>query len=82
MWAFVKMKTASDKPHLSRLVVDIIVKIRRVRSCRYEHDDQRVGFSAFLVAFPHPLADSSAVGRVAKDSLPPPNFGVGRSQSA
>ena len=52
-----------------RFVVDVIVEIRRVGSCWYQHNDLRVWFAAFLVAFTNPCGNGSAVWWVAKHRM-------------
>ena len=56
------------------LVVDVVVEVRRVGSRWYQHHDLGVGLLRFIVAFLHPCADGSAVGRVAKHFMPPPSL--------
>lgn len=69
------MKPATDEADFLGLVIDVVVKISRVRPGGNEHNHDFAVF-ALLVAFFDPFADFSAVRRIAKHSrsCPPPPF--------
>ena len=67
------MKPSTDETDFPGLVIDVVVEVSRICSGRDEHDHDFAVF-ALLVALLDPLANLSAVRRIAKHSrsCPPP----------
>lgn len=65
------MKPATDEADFLCLVIDVVVKISRVRSGGNEHNHDFAVFALF-VAFFDPFADFSTVRWIAEHSCPPP----------
>ena len=67
----VEMKATFDESNLLCFVVDIVVKVSGVSPCRDQHNDKRIWFPRFLVAFLDPLRQLSSVWRITEHSCPP-----------
>ncbi len=72
MFGIAEPQPSLDESNFGGVVINVFVKIFRVRSRRYQENDEGVRLAGFRETLFDPRADCASIRRVAKYPIPPP----------